>query len=862
MFRRLFLACSLAFTLALASPVQAAFEPKNRPYDVEHYRIEIHLDAATGKYETVTTIRFRPTAVLTTITLDAEGIQVTGAKLGSVSLPVTADGKEVQVQFPQNLVVGQQIEITLTSEAVAQAGTSGLFREIDPRQSGRLPLYYTHFEAVGARKVFPCNDEPADKATSETIVTVDPRYAFYSNGRLVEDVLIQSEGKKLRRVHWSLDKPHSTYLITLVLGQFDSLRSRSTSLPLAIHVGPGGAPKAQFALDTTEKALKFFEQFYGMSYPWPKYDQIGLPNYGGGMENTTQTTMRESVLVPEEKSLLTRFNTQSLIAHELNHQWFGDYVTLRWWDDLWLNEGVTTFMADLAYSDYWGQERGAIRETLPTWLNYYRQEEGPRAHPIVSNTLPSPEDLFDAISYTKAARVMHMLDTLIGRAAFRQGMRNVLKTYAYDSVTSDQFFAEMEKTSGKDLKLFRDSWLRQRGYPILTIGRSWDINRLEVTLTITGRSNHPEDKSRFIVPLPIVAHRRSLPAYDVPVLLNIDTASSTVLRFKLPAEPEWITWNDSVVALAEIETPNIPEREWIVQALKDPNPVSRLAALRHLAAPLLDWRASAAVEPMSVNAKNAISRVISQDSSASVRSAALRLLADSPNADLPEEWGAAVLEQATEPRNLTLNALDRLDIQAAALNCLGKFDTPEVATLLRARLLDPKLPFDLLGPTLGGWARLGAKNDLAVLQQALTIHAKRGYNYERLIRPVFALAPNDSVLPLLQETLDKPDLPFDIATRIVRNLAVNEQLKQTEALAQFVQLFVLAPSRYDNDFRARMINVLEEAKTPFAQSALEQIAKSTTSARIRELAQLQLAKNFPPVSKEPPQPLNTARQSS
>lgn len=847
MFRRLFLACSLALTLTLASRAQAAFEPKNRPYDVEHYRIEIQLDAVTGKYQTLTTIRFRPTAALTTMALDAEGIKVTGAKFGDVSLPIAADGKEVRVQFPQTLVAEQQTEITLTSEAVAEAGTSGLFREVDPRQSSRLPLYYTHFEAVGARKVFPCNDEPADKATSESIVTVDPRYAVYSNGRLVEDVLIQFKGKKLRRVHWVLDKPHSTYLITLVLGQFDSLRSKSTSLPIAIHVAPGAAPRAQFALETTEKALKFFEQFYGMSYPWSKYDQIGLPNFVGGMENTTQTTMRESVLIPEENSLLSRFNTQSLVAHELNHQWFGDYVTLRWWDDLWLNEGVTTFMADLAYSDYWGQERGAIRATLPTWLNYYRQEDGPRAHPIVSNALPSPEDLFDATSYTKAARVMHMLDTLIGRVAFRQGMRNFLKTYAYSSVTSDQFFAEMEKTSGKDLKLFRDGWLRQRGYPVLTIGRTWDANRLELTLTITGRSNHPEDKSRFIVPLPIVAHRRSLPAYDVPVLLNIDTNSVSALRFKLPAEPEWITWNDSVIALAEIETPNIPEREWIAQALKDPNPLSRLAALRHLAAPLLDRRSFLA-DPISVNAKNAISHVISQDSSAPVRSAALRLLADSPFADLPEEWGTAVLEQATEPRNLALNALDRLDIQAAALNCLGKFDTPEVTTLLRSRLLDPKLSFDLLGPTLGGWARLGSKNDLVVLQQALAIHGKRGYNYERLIRPVFALAPNDSVLPLLQETLEKPDLPFDIATRIVRNLAVNEQLKQTEALAQFVQLFVLTPSRYDGNFRARMIGVLEEAKTPFAQTALEQIAKATTDTRIRELAQLQLAKNFPPAS--------------
>jgi Peptidase family M1 domain/Peptidase M1 N-terminal domain len=847
MFRRFFLACSLAFTFALIAPVQAAFEPKNRPYDVEHYRIEIHLDAATGKYESLTMIRFKPTTSLNMIALDADGIKVTGAKFGGVSLVVTADLKEVRVQFPQTLMAGQQTEITLTSEAVAKPGTSGLIQEIDPRRPSRLPLYYSDFEAAEASKVFPCNDEPADKATSETIVTVDPRYDFYSNGRLMENALVQVEGKKLRRVHWILDKPHSTYLITLVFGQFDSLRSKSTSLPMAIHVGPGSAPRAQFALDTTEKAMKFFEQFYGVSYPWPKYDQIGIPNFGGGMENTTQTTMRESVLTPEENSLLSRFNTQSLVAHELNHQWFGDYVTLQWWDDLWLNEGVTTFMADLAYSDYWGQERGAIHAILPTWLNYYRQEEGPRAHPIVSKALPSPDDLFDATSYTKAARVMHMLDTLIGRAAFRQGMRSFLKTYAYSSVTSEQFFAEMEKASGKDLKLFRDGWLRQRGYPVLTINRSWDANRLEVTLAITGHSNHPEDTSRFILPLPIVAHRRSLPTYDIPVLLNIDTASSPVLRFKLPAEPEWITWNDSVVALAEIETPNIPEREWIAQALKDPNPVSRLAALRHLAAPLLD-RKSLLVEPLSVNAKNAISRVISQDSSAPVRSAALRLLADSPNAELPEEWGAAVLEQATDPRNLVLNTLERLDIQATALNCLGKFDTPEVATFLRSRLLDPKLPFDLLGPTLGGWARLGDKSDLAVLKQALAIHGKRGYSYERLIRPVFALAPNEEALPLLQETLDKADLPFDIAFRIVRNLAVNEQLKQTEALAQFVQLFVLTPSRYDGDLRARMIGVLEEAKTPFAQAALEQIVKGTTNTRIRELAQLQLAKNFPPTS--------------
>jgi len=832
------------FALALcAAPARAALTPKNRPYDVEHYRIEVSLEAATGQYRNRTTIRLKPGRDLERLSLDAEGLKVLGARLPGTdeAISVEAGDHELTLAFRAPLKAGETVEIAIDTEGTAQAGTRGLVRAQDPLRPGRLPVFYSHFEPDGARRFFPCNDEPADKATSETIVTLDPRYSVLSNGRLVEERLVGEGARRQRRVHWLLERPHSTYLISLVAGQFDTVRSRKTSLPLAVHVAPNSAPQARYALETTERVLQFYEQWLRVPYPWERYDQVGVPGFGGGMENTTQSTMAEGLLVAEGESQLARPLIQKLIAHELAHQWFGDYVTVRWWNDLWLHEGITTFLAELAYAETWGRERASVADALTTWLRVFRQEETPRARPIVSGDLPSPTDLFDPITYDKAARVVRMLDIYVGRNALRRGLAGFLQAHPYGSATTEDLFAELEKIVGKDLGRFREGWLAQPGYPILTAEGFWNEREKQLTLSVAGRTSLAGSKGRFLVPLPLVAHRRSLPLYDTPVLLIVDTGAPALFQVKLPAEPEWLTWNDGEVALAEIETPNTPERQWIAQALKDPTPVSRLAALRHLAAPVLTETANA----LSTPARETIARALAEESSAAVRAGLLRLLAESPLPTLPAAWAAAVIEQATGPHNLApeSTALDRLTVQAAALQCLGRFDAPEAAALLKARLFDPRLGYDLLGSTAGGWTNLGT---LTVLEQAIVLHSKRGPAYRRLLLPYLALLPEPRALTQVAELLESGDLDGELATRLVRNLSLNETFKNRPELPALVERLVLTPSRYDDDLRARLLALLEAVKTPFARTALERIAAAeSVPDRLRGLARLQLSVNFP-----------------
>ena len=335
----------LVFLTAIGLTSHAGFIPKNRSFDVLRYKIGVRLDVARDRFENSVAIEFKALGNIRDMELDCEGLDVAKVSLLPNNDPLTFSLDEkrniLKVSFPKALQKGliQAVRIDYSGKVGAQH--EGLFKVLDPNDSKRLPLYFTQFEPLFARRFFPSNDEPYDKATTEVIVEVnDTRYKVLSNGKQLSDEVYKAEdGVSWRKTHWIMDKPHSSYLVNIAVGQFAALSDRSGDVPLNIYVDPAKTKDVAFALDMLKGSMRFFEDFYKVPYPWFGYGMVGIPNFQwGGMENTTLTSMRESALTIEDSSaVLQKYRIATTVTHELAHQWFGDYVTMRWWDDVWLN---------------------------------------------------------------------------------------------------------------------------------------------------------------------------------------------------------------------------------------------------------------------------------------------------------------------------------------------------------------------------------------------------------------------------------------------------------------------------------------------------------------------------------------------
>ena len=349
----------------------------------------------------------------------------------------TSSPERLTIHLPQPLKAGERATIAIDYSGKIHSEHEGLFKVRDPEEPARGPLLFTQFESTSARAFFPCDDEPYNKATTEVTATVPARYDVVSNGVLVRDRKLKHGGGHWHEVHWRLDQRQSTYLVSLAIAPFKKIWDKANGTEVSIYVGESKVPRAHFALQTTEKALAYFNEYLGVRYPWPKYAQVGIPTFfWGGMENTSATHMnQERFLLNDSSSEFEKGGITGLVAHELAHQWFGDYVTMKWWDDVWLNESFATLMGTRATRHIFGNEEADIGNLLGVWDSYFRQEDGPRSHPIVNKTFDSSDEGFDAISYEKGANVLRMLSFYLGEEKFRKGLGVYLKAHAFGIAT-------------------------------------------------------------------------------------------------------------------------------------------------------------------------------------------------------------------------------------------------------------------------------------------------------------------------------------------------------------------------------------------------------------------------------------------
>ncbi|XP_013869155.1 glutamyl aminopeptidase isoform X2 [Austrofundulus limnaeus] len=395
---------------------------------------------------------------------------------------------EATEELPAN-EAGELYVLTLDFQGWLNGSLVGFYSVVYTEEGITKKIAATDHEPTDARKSFPCFDEPNKKATYSISITHDEQYGALSN------MPEQGVPEKLpgSRVKTSFQKsvPMSTYLVCFAVHLFEYVeRTSASGIPLRIYAQPSQLVTAEYAADTTKIIFDYFEEYFNMSYSLHKLDKIAIPNFGtGAMENWGLITYRETNLLYDENesSSSNKQRVASVIAHELVHQWFGNIVTMDWWDDLWLNEGFASFFEYIGVEKAepsWGmRDIMIIDDVLPVMVN----DALLTSHPIIVD-VSSPAEItsvFDAISYSKGASVLRMLEDWMGRDLFRDGCRKYLKDHHFQNAKTFDFWTALSSVSGLDIAGVMDTWTKQMGYPV-------------VNLTVSGTSAKLTQK-RFLL---------------------------------------------------------------------------------------------------------------------------------------------------------------------------------------------------------------------------------------------------------------------------------------------------------------------------------------------------------------------------
>jgi aminopeptidase N len=437
-----------------------------------NYAIELRPDAdslALGGIEVIDIEVREPTARLTLNAVNTTFASVTvddGAEGADVALDAASE--TVTFTFARPLTAGShRLRIEFTS--AINKFDRGFFFVDYPTENGTRRLLTSKLEPADARRIFPCWDEPAFKASFSLTVIVPRHLLAVANMPVTREEMLEPN---LKRVAFAPTPKMSTYLFVLTVGELERVTTEAEGVTIGVVTTTGKTVQGRFALDSAAKLLAWFNDYFGVRYPLPKLDLIAVPGgFGGAMENWGGITFFESRLLfdPAASPDSARRGIFSIIAHEMAHQWFGDLVTMAWWDNLWLNEGFATWMATKAAEQFYPQWQ--------SWLNGYGQKQFAMAldarrttHPIQQPIANESEAMvaFDAITYNKGQALIRMLENYLGETAFRDGIRAYMAAHAYGNTTTADLWRALERSGHKPVTAIAASFTEQDGVPLIS----------------------------------------------------------------------------------------------------------------------------------------------------------------------------------------------------------------------------------------------------------------------------------------------------------------------------------------------------------------------------------------------------------
>lgn len=745
---------------------------RDRVADIRHTRLELTLDFERKAVAGSATHRFTPiNDGLTRITFDAVEMTIGGVRMatGKDLAFDYGDGKlTVFLDRPYN--AGEEVSVSISYEATPRRGL--YFIGPDEAYPGKPRQCWSQGQDEDSRHWFPCYDYPNERQSSEVIVTVPANMVVVGNGKLVG--VTEDPARGTRTFHWYQEIPHVAYLTSIVAGEFAHWEEQAAGVPLLYYVPPDRLEDGKRALGRTGAMMEFFSARVA-PYPYPKYAQTVVADFiFGGMENISATTLTENVLQDERAVPDYRRAGDSLVAHELAHQWFGDLLTCRDWSHAWLNEGFATYFDALFTESHEGVDE--FRYQLFVNAEAYFEEDARRyRRPIVNNVYSEPIDIFDRHLYEKGSLVLHMLRYVLGDELWWKTIRFYVERHRGGVVTTPDFQRAIEEATGRNLDWFFDQWVYKGGHPQFKVSWEWDDAAKLAKVTV-AQTQVVDDVT---------------PLFRMPVVVDFEHGDGerTACRFEvsekeqvfyapLPEKPRLVRFDPGNHVLKQVEFK--PGKEMLLYQLEhDDDVIGRIRAAQELSKiggpDVVAALKRAVLEDPFWGVRNRAARALGAMRTESALDALIECL---PNVGDSRARRGVVMGlgeyRSEKAADALIGLLDRGDpsyyVEAEAAKSLGKTRSSRAFETLLRQLHKPSHNEVIRMLTFEGFGEL--KDDRAIsVAQEWTAYG----------RPPRARQAATAVLGKLGE--DKPDVT-DFLTRLLADSWLHVRLAAATALGE------------------------------------------------------------------------------
>ncbi|CAN5417093.1 M1 family aminopeptidase [soil metagenome] len=653
---------------------------RSRKIDVKHIAVDLRFDWDKEQAFGTTTVTLACFSECTTISLDAAMMTI-----NSVTL---ADGKTLKFTYDQkadndNLMItldrvykgGEDVAVKVdyrtnyVNKADGDTAIGGFGRGLrfikptadNPNKPRQI---WSQGESEFNRYWFPSYDSPNDFRTTEIKATVEKPFFVVSNGKLAKTI----ENKDgTRTFDWVMDQPYSNYLSSIVVTETTPVEQKFENIPIYNFGYTNETKEVAATVKNLPATIKFFSEVTGVKYPYPKYSQAFVEDFGGGMENISATTQIEEMIHDDRELLDT--DSESLQSHELAHQWFGDYVTCRDWGQIWLNESFATYMQamwdeklkghdEFLYSDV----RSNHNQVLGSWSQGQRR-------PIVTKYYANKDAMFDNYAYPGGGSVLHMLRKHLGDAAFSASLKHYLTTNAHQPVSTEDLRIAVEETTGQSMDWFFDEWLYRMGHPVFDVTQSYDAAKKQLTLNVKQTqkldlTNEFPQTEFFQSYVDVEIDNRVERVWMKPQAENVFT-------FDAAAKPKLVSWDYESSLLKEMKFEKSTD-ELLYQMANDKDVLGRRWAMGEL-----ESKVKAGTDKDKIVA--ALLASAEKDPFFRIRRAAVTIVAEIYSPDLPtgETPPPAKLPVNVEQSMLRLTKDANTLVQAEAIQLLGETSDPK-----------------------------------------------------------------------------------------------------------------------------------------------------------------------------------------
>ncbi len=570
----MFIAVIFPFAMAFAqqSEKPPARYARERTYDVLHYKLNIRLDERAKQISGDVAITLVPLrSALEEIVLDAAELTIDRINLGKLNLRFFEEGEKLHVTLGKPAHLTDTLILKVQYHGTPQKGL--YFVQPDSGYPDRPWQVWSQGESEDNHYWFPCYDYPNDKATSEMIVTVNDRFTAVSNGKLLR--ITRDSGNKTRTFHWSEPQPHSSYLISVVAGEYVELKDAWNGIPFSYYVYPRDSAIVRFSFSKTPMMMKLFSEKIGFRYPWEKYSQTVVSEFiYGGMENVSATTLTD-ITIHDDRAHLDN-SSDGLVSHELAHQWWGDLLTCRDWSHAWLNEGFATYFAHVFEEADSGWAYAAYH-ILGDQTSVLDADVGNARRPTVTNRYIASEDIFDNRIYAKGACILHMLRYELGDELFWKAINHYARKYAYQNVETNDFQVAVEEATGYEVHQFFDQWVYGAGYPEFQVSIGWDEKNQSLHINVRQMQVLRDSTDRvFVTPVDIQVWTQGNARTERMMISNREED----FTLHADAKPELVIFDAGHRLLAKTHYEK-ETSEWMYQ-LEHAAPIDRVIAAKEL----------------------------------------------------------------------------------------------------------------------------------------------------------------------------------------------------------------------------------------------------------------------------------------